>query len=203
MASNMSYGTLPAKGAPVENDIERMQAMRVHNSITELVSEIKFGRSLMMMALFVTVLLCASTFTMVVLATNYSKETVVVNGVLTEKATDAVVSTAEHTEVIPQPLSLNGAQGVKRVVIAGDDGSLISHRVESASRYSCKGSAHSQRSMCNTDGFFYLFETNRGTFLGQNQNGLRFNLIDDSTATGIKAGQQATMTSKATGKGGF
>jgi len=198
---DMSYGTNPAK---LDNDVERMQAVRVQNSLSELISEVKLGRSLMMMALFVSVLLCASTFTMVVLATKYSSDTVIVGGVMTDKATNNVVSTAEHNEIIAQPLTLNGAQGVKRVTISRPDGSLISHRVESASRVSCKSSSASHMDICNEDGFHYLFETGRGTFVGtSNTNGLKFTLVDDETVNTIKGQAPRAKVSKASGKSGF
>jgi len=196
-----TYGTVPTKGADVESDVEARMALRVQSSLSELVAEVKFGRSLMMTALFTVFLLCASTFTMVVLATNYSKETVIVSGVMTEKATNNVVATAEHTEVIPSPLSLNGAQGVKRITISKTDGTIISHRVESASRVSCKGLPASFQDVCNTDMYFYLFDTNRGTYAGlDTPAGLKFQLLPAGEVDAIKANSSRPKVSKATGK---
>jgi len=197
-----SYGTVPAKGAPLlDQDVERMQNIRVQNSLSELVQEVKFGRSLLMTALFVTVLMCLSTFTMVVLATRYSADTVIVNGVMTEKATNNVVATAEHQQIIDEPLSIRAAQGVKRVTISRRDGSLISHRVESTSRVNCKKASDSISGLCAQDGFAYLFETARGTYAGTNDNGLKFTLLDETSVDSLKQlGAIRPKLSMATGK---
>lgn len=171
-----SYGTAPVV---VESDVERMQCFRVQSSLSELISEVRLGRSLMLMGLFVTVLMCASTFVMVVMATNYSKETVIVSGVMTDKATNNVVSTREHEEVIADPLSLTGSQGVKRITVSSKDGSLFSHKVESASRVKC---VPEHMDICAKDGFHYLFETGRGTFVGTDNNqSVAFTLVDQAT----------------------
>lgn len=196
-----SYGTNP-KAPLVENDIERMQAYRVQSSLSELVAEVKFGRSLMLSALFVTILMCFSTFTMVVLATRYSAETTIVGGVMTEKSTNQVVATAEHQAVIASPLTLSGSQGVKRITISRNDGTLISHKVEAASRVSCKKASGAQQMYCNEDGFSYLFDTARGVYVGtQGANGVKFQLVDEISADSLRVlGAMRPKMSMASGK---
>merc|ERR1711865_971575 len=142
--SNNAYGTSVAQAvvegnpyAPLVVESEAREQASIKEKLTELVGELRVGKSLVFLGLVFTILLCAVTFGVVCFALEYSKETYVMEGALTDRATNQVVSTRVHEEVIENPLHADYAMGVQWITIMHSDGGMSRRRVNGYQRTKC------------------------------------------------------------------
>jgi len=121
--------------------------------VNELKSNVTSNKRMLCFALAGMAVFSILTFSAVLVATEHSKEFGVVGGVLTDKVSNSVVATRSHEEMIENPLSLEGANGVKFITLMAADGSMSRHSVVGFSRESCE---------VGSDGYCYTFSTGSG-----------------------------------------
>eukprot|EP00239_Pterosperma_sp_CCMP1384_P011348 CAMPEP_0197865332 /NCGR_PEP_ID=MMETSP1438-20131217/43595_1 /TAXON_ID=1461541 /ORGANISM="Pterosperma sp., Strain CCMP1384" /LENGTH=216 /DNA_ID=CAMNT_0043483785 /DNA_START=787 /DNA_END=1437 /DNA_ORIENTATION=- len=181
--SNNAYGTSVAQAvvegnpyAPLVVESEAREQASIREKLTELVGELRVGKSLVFLGLVFTILLCAVTFGVVCFALEYSKETYVMEGALTDRATNQVVSTRVHEEVIENPLHADYAMGVQWITIMHSDGGMSRRRVNGYQRTKCIV----QDENCNIDGYNYFFMTTTGPYAGTfKSHGLAFTPVSE------------------------
>jgi hypothetical protein len=197
--SGKAYGTSVAHQAVVEGnpyaplvvEAEMREQATLRQKISELVSEMRVGKSLVFMGLVFTVLMCAVTFGVVCFALEYSKETYVLESAMVDRNTNEVVSTRVHEEVIPNPLHEDFAMGVQWITIMHPDGGLTRRRVNGYQRTVCTV----KDANCNEDGFNYFFMTSTGAFAGTYQkHGLNFAPVDESVIPQTQSAQMGVLT---------
>jgi len=145
-----SYGTL-SEPLVVEPEL----SLRV----AELKSEVRSGKWMVILGLMVACVFCAATFAMVCVATEYTKEIVVIDSALTDKKTNSIVATREHEEEITDPIT--GAAGVKWITFFHNDGGITRTMVYGYEKLHC--SAETKEDNC-VDGFHYIFNTADGAY---------------------------------------
>lgn len=203
MSSN-AYGTSAAQAvvegnpyAPLVVESELREQASLREKLSELVTELRVGKSLIFLGLVFTILLCAVTFGIVCFALEYSKETYVMEGALTDRSTHQVVSTRVHEEVIENPLHADYAMGVQWITIMHSDGGMSRRRVNGYQRSKCVVVDEN----CNTDGFNYFFMTTTGPYAGAfKPHGLAFTPVDMDVvqaAQGSAAPQIGMLTGSA------
>merc|ERR1711988_1142750 len=200
-SSSGAYGTTVAQAvvegnpyAPLVVESESRENASIREKLSELVAELRVGKSLVFLGLVFTILLCAVTFGVVCFALEYSKETYVMEGALTDRATNQVVSTRVHEEVIENPLHPDYAMGVQWTTIMHADGGMSRRRVNGYQRTKCIV----EDEYCNVDGYNYFFMTTTGPYAGTfKSHGLSFVPVDQSVvdrAQGAAAPQVGMLT---------
>lgn len=145
-----SYGTL-SEPLVVEPELTL--------KVAELKGEVRSGKWMVVLGLVVAMVFCAATFAMVCVATEYTKEVVVINSALTDKRTNSVLSTREHEEEIADPI--NNAAGVKWVTFYHKDGGITRTMVYGYEKVKC--TKETEQEIC-VDGFHYIFNTADGDY---------------------------------------
>lgn len=187
-----AYGTSAAQAvaegnpyAPLVVESEARESASIREKLSEVVAEFRFGKSLVFVGLVFTILLCALTFGCVCFALEYSKETYVMEGALTDRSTDKVVSTKLAEQVIENPLHPDYAQGVQWITIEHRDGGMSRRRVNGYQRVKCVV----QDVNCNVDGYNYFFMTTSGPYAGTfKSHGLSFTPVDQEYVSRATAG---------------
>lgn len=189
--TNKAYGTSVDQAvvegnpyAPLVVESEAREQASIREKLTELVGELRVGKSLVFLGLVFTILLCAVTFGVVCFALEYSKETYVMEGALTDRTTNQVVSTRVHEEVIENPLHADYAMGVQWITIMHSDGGMSRRRVNGYQRTKCAV----QDEFCNIDGYNYFFMTTTGAYAGTyKSHGLTFTPVSDEVVSKSQA----------------
>merc|ERR1711865_689495 len=145
-----SYGTL-SEPLVVEAELS--------TRVAELKSEVRSGKWMVLLGLFVSMIFCIATFAMVCVATEYTKEVVVIDSALMDKKTSTIVSTREHEEEINDPI--NNAAGVKWITFFHNDGGITRTMVYGYEKVKC--TAETAEDNC-VDGFHYIFNTADGDY---------------------------------------
>merc|ERR1711865_260035 len=145
-----SYGTL-SEPLVVEAELS--------TRVAELKSEVRSGKWMVLLGLFVSMIFCIATFAMVCVATEYTKEVVVIDSALMDKKSSTIVSTREHEVEIEDPI--NNAAGVKWITFFQDDGGSTRNMVYGYEKLKC--TAESAEENC-VDGFHYIFNTAVGDY---------------------------------------
>jgi len=173
------YGTL-SEPLVVESDVAV--------DVTELKAEVRMGKWMVLFGLTIACVFCVATFAMVCVATEYSKEVIIVNSALTDKKTNTVVSTREHEEIINDPLK-NGP-GVKWLTFYSPDGGITRAEVSGFEQIPC---ADSTKEKFCVDGEHYFFKTILGTYAGvpsmtkDFESTVKFSPVDDDFVAAAKA----------------
>jgi len=128
--------------------------------VIELKSEIRYGKRMILLGLLFASVFCVATFAMVCVATEYSKEVVVLNSALVDKKTNTVLSTREHEEIIEDPLTHAG--GVRWLTFHSQDGGITRAEVTGFEKLDCKVS-ETEDNKC-VSGFYYIFKTSFGDY---------------------------------------
>merc|ERR1712054_382067 len=145
-----SYGTL-SEPLVVEPELTL--------KVAELKGEVRAGKWMVILGLVVAMVFCAATFAMVCVATEYTKEVVVINSALTDKKSNTIVSTREHEEEIPDPI--NNAAGVKWITFYHQDGGITRTMVYGYEKVKCTEQTAEENCV---DGFHYIFNTADGDY---------------------------------------
>merc|ERR1711988_326185 len=171
----MSYGTAGVDGyAPLISENESREQGSLGHKLSGIVNELRVGKALLIAGLVFTMLVCAMTFGVVATALEYSKETYVAAGALTDRATDQVVSTREHEEEIENPLHPDSAGGVQLLTLSHADGGVSRRRVNGYTTVKCI----QKDEFCNIDGNNYFFFTATGPYAGTYKaHGLSFSPV--------------------------
>merc|ERR1711912_5700 len=198
-----AYGTTAAQAvvegnpyAPLVVESESRENASVREKLSELVAELRVGKSLVFLGLVFTILLCAVTFGVVCFALEYSKETYVMEGALTDRVTNQVVSTRVHEEVIENPLHPDYAMGVQWITIMHSDGGMSRRRVNGYQRTKCVADDE----FCNVDGYNYFFMTTTGPYAGTfKAHGLAFTPVDNEVVVRAQGHANAPQVGMLTG----
>jgi len=175
----VQYGTL-SEPLVVESEVT--------HDVIELKSEVRTGKWMVIFGLAVACVFCVATFAMVCVATEYSKEVVIINSALTDKKTNNVISTREHEEIINDPIK-NGS-GVKWLTFYSPDGGITRAEVSGFEQVSC--TEQTQEKYC-VDGEHYFFKTILGTYAAtpvMNKDfeaSVKFAPVDDELVAAAKA----------------
>lgn len=145
-----SYGTL-AEPLVVEPQLS--------TKVNELKNEVRSGKWMVLLGLSVAMIFCIATFAMVCVATEYTKEVVVINSALMDKKTNSIVSTREHEETIADPIG--NAAGVKWVTFFHQDGGITRTMVYGYEKVKCTTLTAEENCV---DGFHYIFNTADGDY---------------------------------------
>jgi len=145
-----SYGTL-SEPLVVEPELTL--------KVAELKGEVRSGKWMVVLGLVVAMIFCAATFAMVCVATEYTKEVVVIDSALTDKKTNTILSTREHEEEIADPI--NNAAGVKWITFFHTDGGITRTMVYGYEKAKC--TKQTEKENC-VDGFHYIFQTADGDY---------------------------------------
>merc|ERR1712054_334313 len=173
------YGTL-SEPLVVESDVAV--------DVTELKAEVRMGKWMVLFGLTIACVFCVATFAMVCVATEYSKEVIIVNSALTDKKTNNVVSTREHEEIINDPLK-NGS-GVKWLTFYSADGGITRAEVSGFEQVPCGDLTKDK--VC-VDGDHYFFKTILGTYAATPvmtkdfESSVKFIPVDDDFVSAAKA----------------
>jgi len=146
----MKYGTL-TEPLVVESELNA--------DVKQLKSQVNNGKWIMIFGLIVACVFCVATFAMVCVATEYSKELVIVDTALTDKKTQQVVSTREHEQVITDPIT--GAAGVKALTFYTSDGGVTRAEVMAFEKVPCNAAT---KAVNCVDGSHYFFKTVLGVY---------------------------------------
>jgi len=175
----VQYGTL-SEPLVVESEIS--------HDVIELKSEVRTGKWMVIFGLAIACVFCVATFAMVCVATEYSKEVVIVNSALTDKKTNNVVSTREHEEIINDPIK-NGS-GVKWLTFYSPDGGITRAEVSGFEQVTC---ADSTKDKFCVDGEHYFFKTILGTYAATPvmtkdfESSVKFSPVDEDFVAAAKA----------------
>eukprot|EP00239_Pterosperma_sp_CCMP1384_P002371 CAMPEP_0197850096 /NCGR_PEP_ID=MMETSP1438-20131217/14222_1 /TAXON_ID=1461541 /ORGANISM="Pterosperma sp., Strain CCMP1384" /LENGTH=516 /DNA_ID=CAMNT_0043463071 /DNA_START=134 /DNA_END=1680 /DNA_ORIENTATION=- len=137
--------------------------------VAGLKDEVSRTRIIMYGVLVTALLFCVTTFSVVMLVTEESKEYHVLNSVLSEKSTAEPVSVRDHEAAIRNPLNAESASNVRWLNIQGYDGTVTRQQVLAFQRLPAKA-VHTQLPP-HEDGFHYFFLTKDGTYAGSVKNG--------------------------------
>jgi len=140
-----------------------LNAPLVVESLQEMKAEAKMTRRTVWTLIVGAVTFCIVTFGMCVLAMEQTKEVVVVDAVLMDKATNSPVATRHHEELIDNPLSATAASGVEWITMYNSDGSMNRYSVVGFSKITCSPKTDAQ---CLKSGKKYVFHTPQGDFAG-------------------------------------
>lgn len=182
----VQYGTL-SEPLVLESEIS--------SEVSNLKSEVRAGKWMVLLGLAIACVFCVATFAMVCVATEYSKEVVIVNSALTDKKTNHVVSTREHEEIIEDPIS-NGS-GVKWLTFYSPDGGITRAEVSGFEQVSC---AEATKEKYCVDGEHYFFKTILGSYAAAPvinkdfEASVKFYPVDDEFVMAAKA--EATKSDK-------
>lgn len=150
-----SYGTAASMRADEPLLVSQVESIREGTSSM---------KRILLAGLVVMAIFTAAIFGMVVTAIEHSKEISVHQSALYDRASLNVASTRSHEEVIENPLSAEGAAGVKYINMGSTlDGSASRYVVTGYSSHPCKSGA---------DGFCYTFNTALGDFAGEHITGV-------------------------------
>lgn len=174
----------------------------VENTPLTLDAPSKTGKFAIVFGLIIATAFCIATFAMVCVATEYSKELVVVNSALVDKKTQQVVSTREHEEEIVDPIK--GAAGVKFLTFESKDGSITRAEIMAFEKVKCNAQT---KSVHCVEGSHYFFKTILGIYAAEPvinsdfEASYTFTPVEDSFYESTKASDKSSKSDNMVGSG--
>lgn len=135
----------------------------VVEQVQDLKNEVRSTRRTLLMGVTACIMFSCMIFALCVTAMEQSKDVIVVNSVLTDRATNAPVATRRHEEMIENPLSASAAAGVEWITMYHSDGGIARYQVDGFHKSSCSPESDDQ---CLKSGEKFIFSTKQGDFAG-------------------------------------
>lgn len=135
----------------------------VVEQVQDLKNEVRSTRRTLLLGVTACIVFSCLIFALCVTAMEQSKDIVVIDSVLTDKATSMPVATQKHEELIENPLAASTAAGVEWITMYHSDGGIARYQVDGFHKSKCNPESDEQ---CLKTGEKFIFSTKQGDFAG-------------------------------------